>query len=146
MNAAMPVLHVAEPPARYLPRPPLVVDCSALAGVLFQEPWMDAAVARLSGRRLIAPTLLAFELGNVAVEKARRGDRDAAAEALGRWSELAIELVSVDQPAAFELAMRYGLTAYDAAYLWVASERRCPLVTFDERLGTAARKHLAALS
>ncbi|MBV1730908.1 MAG: hypothetical protein KUA38_01540, partial [Hydrogenophaga sp.] len=53
-----PVLLVAEPPAQYLPRPPMVVDCSALAGVLFQEPWMDQALQRLSGHRLYAPHLL----------------------------------------------------------------------------------------
>ena len=48
-HAPSPVLYVAEPPARYLPQPPLVVDCSALAGILFQEPWLEQARGRLAG-------------------------------------------------------------------------------------------------
>ena len=74
-----PVLLVAEPPAQYLPRPPMVVDCSALAGVLFQEPWMDQALQRLSGHRLYAPHLLQAEICSVAVKKARGGAAEAAA-------------------------------------------------------------------
>lgn len=31
-------VYVSEPPAAYRARPPLVVDCSALAVVLFGEP------------------------------------------------------------------------------------------------------------
>ncbi len=68
------VLRVAEPPARLRARPPLVVDCSALAAIVFQEPGFK-----------------------------------------------------------------------EAAYLWLAEQLRCPLVTFDERLGRAATRHLAGL-
>lgn len=145
MASVVPVLHVAEPPPQYLQRPPLVVDCSALAGVLFQEPWMEQALQRLSGRQLLAPTLLPFELCNVALKKARRGAPEAATEGLARWAELHIELGEVDTAQTFELAQRYQLTAYDAAYLWLAAERRCPLATFDERLAIAATEHLARL-
>jgi len=34
----MSVLYVAEPSPRHLVRPPLVVDCSLLAALLFDEP------------------------------------------------------------------------------------------------------------
>lgn len=141
-----PVLRLAEPPPQYLQRPPLVVDCSALAGVLFQEPWMDQALQRLSGRQLLAPTLLPYELCNVALKKARRGAAEAAAEGMARWAELEIELLEPDMAQVHDLAQRYQLTAYDAAYLWLAAERRCPLATFDERLAAAAVEHLARLA
>ena len=36
-------LIVAEPAGRYARKPPLVVDCSVLAAVLFDEPERDAA-------------------------------------------------------------------------------------------------------
>lgn len=145
MNPALPVLHLAEPPPQYLQRPPLVVDCSALAGVLFQEPWMDQAVLRLAGRQLLGPGLLPYELCNVAIKKTRQGAAEAAAEGLARWAELQIEIVEVDLVQTFDLARRYQLTAYDAAYLWLAAARRCPLATFDQRLGAAATEHLAGL-
>ena len=44
--------------------------------------------------------------------------------------------------AALELAQHYGLTPYHAAYLWLAERLEAPLVTFDARLGEAARRHL----
>lgn len=53
-----PTLCVAEPPALYLMRPPLVVDCSALAGIVFQESWQQQAQQSMTGRTLHAPNLL----------------------------------------------------------------------------------------
>jgi predicted nucleic acid-binding protein len=140
-----PVLFVAEPPPQYLPRPPMVVDCSALAGVLFQEPWMDQAVQRLSGHRLCAPHLLQAEICSVAVKKARQGATEAAAEGLAQWQNVAVELTDFDVQQTFELARRYQLSAYDASYLWLADQLRCPLATFDAKLAAAATAHLGAL-
>jgi predicted nucleic acid-binding protein len=122
-----------------------VVDCSALAGVLFQEPWMDQAMQRLSGHQLYAPHLLQAEICSVAVKKARRGAAEAAAAVLAQWSSLAIELTDVDVQQTYSLAQRYQLSACDASYLWLAEQLRCPLVTFDAQLGTAATAHLGAL-
>ena len=48
MTALAP-LFVAEPPPSYLERPPLVVDCSAVAGLVFREPWFEAAQGRFDG-------------------------------------------------------------------------------------------------
>jgi predicted nucleic acid-binding protein len=46
---------------------------------------------------------------------------------------------------ALELAAAYSLSAYDAAYLALASQLRAPLVTFDHKLGKAAVRHLGSL-
>jgi predicted nucleic acid-binding protein len=43
---------------------PKVVDASALAALLFAEPEADS-IAQLEGARLVAPSLLDFELANV---------------------------------------------------------------------------------
>jgi predicted nucleic acid-binding protein len=146
VKARAPVLLVAEPAAAYQSRPLMVVDCSALAGVLFLEPWMDQAVQRLAGHRLFAPHLLQAEICSVAVKKARRGAAQAAVEALAQWSSVDVELIDFDVQQTFALAQRYQLSAYDASYLWLAEQLRCPLATFDTRLGAAAAEHLAGLA
>ena len=56
--------------------------------------------------------------------------------------EIVADRHAVPAAAALELAQRYGLTPYDAAYLWLAERLEAPLVTFDARLGEAARRHL----
>jgi predicted nucleic acid-binding protein len=71
-------LYVAEPPAQYLQWPPTVVDCSALAGIVFQESWKDEAQLRIAGRSLHAPNLLQVEITSVAVKNLRRGEAHAA--------------------------------------------------------------------
>ena len=139
-----PTLYVAEPPAQYLARPPMVMDCSALAGIVFQEPWQDAAIQRISGRTLHAPKLLSYEITSVAVKKLRQGETHAA-DGLEQALGMAIELHDTNQQEACQLALRYQLSAYDAAYLWLAAELKAPLATFDEKLATAAQTHLSAL-
>ena len=142
---AAPRIFVAEPPVRFAVRPPIVVDCSVLAAVLFDEPERDAALEHLRGRALHAPTLIGFELANVAVLKSRAGASDAADLALADFEAMDIELHGCPPGALTDLALRYRLTAYDAAYLLLASILRAPLATFDRKLGEAARKHLAGL-
>ena len=37
------------------------------------------------------------------------------------------------------------LSGYDADYIWLAAELKAPLATFDRKLATAAKAHLASL-
>ena len=140
-----PVLYLAEPPAHYLARPPIVVDCSALAGLLFQETWRDTAAEKIHGRSLHAPFLLQTEIASVALKKHRKGFAELTAEALSQYAEMDLNLYRVEPQQALALALRYNLSAYDAAYLWLAAELKAPLATFDEKLATAAQTHLASL-
>ena len=144
--AAAPALYIAEPPAAYLARPALVVDCSVLAAVLFEEASRDEALARLCGRTLHAPMLIDHEIASVALEKHAQGwPPESISLALADYAEQALELHRSDVAAQCELAHRYGLSAYDAAYLWLAADMKAPLATFDRKLGEAAQRHLGAL-
>jgi predicted nucleic acid-binding protein len=140
------VVFVAEPPAHYLARPPIVADASMVCAVLFDEPERADAERTLTGRQLFAPRLLDQEVLNVAVKKYRRGMPAAAVErALADYAEQGIDLLETALPAQYALALRYDLSGYDAAYLWLAAEIKAPLATFDRRLADAARQHLGAL-
>jgi predicted nucleic acid-binding protein len=144
-RGAHPVLYLAEPPAHYLARPPIVVDCSALAGLLFQEAWRDAAAEKIHGRTLHAPFLLQTEIASVALKKHNKGFAELAVDALAQYAEMDLHLHQVEPQHALALALRYNLSAYDAAYLWLAAELKAPLATFDEKLAFAAQTHMASL-
>lgn len=139
-------LYVAEPPAKYLVRLPVVVDCSVIAGLIFQEHWQAEAQARIADRSLHAPHLLDAEVAQVALKKHRSGATELAAMGLVEYSDMIIITHPVNAVESFDLATRYNLSAYDAAYLWLAAKLKAPLATFDAKLGEAARLHLSSLS
>lgn len=137
-------LIVAEPAGAYARRPPLVVDCSLLAAVLFDEPERETAALALAGKALFAPDLLDHELASVGVKKARLGLVEAAEEGLSDLARLAISRRRIDPVRQWAAALAHELTVYDAAYLELAIELQAPLATFDKRLGQVARKVLAS--
>jgi predicted nucleic acid-binding protein len=84
--------------------------------------------------------LLAFELANVCLIKARRHpeQRPALIAAFRLRGRLGVEEVTVDHDSALELAASTGLTAYDASYLWLSRQLEAELVTLDQQLAMAA--------
>lgn len=143
----MTTLIIAEPPAAYRTQPPLVVDASVLSAAVFSEENRDQALHWMQGRALHAPQIVDYEITNVALNKLRRGQItvEGAGVALADFSDLNIERLPAVMDAVFRLAAQWRLSAYDAAYLWLAAEIKAPLATFDTRLGEAAKAHLATL-
>ena len=126
------------------------VDASVLlARVDVRDPEHAAATALLAGPTAIATIDLAFyEVTNVVVRAWRSPELALVLRRLVAAVGEDGGLVRVDEQLvsmAAEIAERHGLSAYDAAYLWLAAELRAPLVTFDEKLAGAARTHLASL-
>ena len=138
-------LFVAEPPAQYLIRPPIVIDCSVMAGLVFEESWQLKAAEKIQGRTLNAPYLIQTEIASVALKKHKQGIPDMAEKGLAHYASLLIELHRVYPDDSFALAVQYKLSAYDASYLWLAAELKAPLATFYEKLAEAAQTHLASL-
>jgi predicted nucleic acid-binding protein len=121
--------------------PTSVVDASALAAVMFAEPDAAQVVALLGHDDLVAPSLLWHEVANVCIKKIRAHptERDRILAALRMAANLEIHLLEVDHGGVVELADESGLTAYDAAYLWMAHHLGARLVTLDRRLADAWR-------
>jgi predicted nucleic acid-binding protein len=82
---------------------------------------------------------------SVAAKKHKLGRPELATDGLVQFKSMNIKLYQVDPVGTLSLAIRYQLSAYDAAYLWLAAELKAPLATFDEKLATAAQAHLATL-
>jgi predicted nucleic acid-binding protein len=129
----------------YADRQPMVVDASVVVAFSFRESAQDRAAAFLYSRALHAPSLLDYELASVALRKVRHENLSGAdvAQGLIVVTDLAIQRHPSDPARLIELARRYSLTAYDAAYLALAEELGALLTTFDQRLAKAAREHLA---
>lgn len=135
---------VEEPPIVYWPRPPMVVDASLIAAIVFDEPGQDDAALSLQGKQAVAPGLLRYEMANIGAQKLRRGELSLE-ETLACLNALAafdIEYGEIDPAAVLRLAQAYRISAYDASYLWLAGELKAPIGTLDRELAAAARTYL----
>ena len=121
--------------------PDKVVDASALAAIAFAEPGADAVIDEIDGHRLHAPTLVVFELMNVAWKRSRKQPEALALflEALEILEGLGLRFRGINQEEVVRLALTTGLTAYDASYLWLSRVLGMPLVTLDRTLGAHAK-------
>jgi predicted nucleic acid-binding protein len=117
-----------------------VVDASALAAVMFNEPAADEIARRVRGARLTAPVLLGYEIVNACATQLRRHPdlRDEVLQAFTLQGGLTIETAEVDYASVLVIAEQFRLTGYDASYLWLAQLLRGELVTLDRPLGRAA--------
>jgi predicted nucleic acid-binding protein len=117
-----------------------VIDASAVAALLLDEPEANEIAARMAGEALVAPGILAFEFTNVCTTKALRFPEKEIqfAKALDAFIALEIELQPIDLVGTFALAREFNLSAYDASYLWLARELGVELVTLDGKLERAS--------
>jgi predicted nucleic acid-binding protein len=121
--------------------PDKVVDASALAAIAFAEPGADAVLDEIDGHRLHAPSLVVFELMNVAWKRSRRQPAASAlfVEALEVLQGLGLRFRGINQAEVVRLGLTTGLSAYDASYLWLSRVLGMPLVTLDRTLGAHAK-------
>ncbi len=118
----------------------VVCDASVLAAIAFEEHNSTEARALTRSRRLLAPSLLKYEMAQVAVTKCTLNPHDASGimRAFASSLRVPVRLLMPSWPAVVELARAHGLSAYDACYLQLALELRLRLATLDARLGRVA--------
>ncbi len=117
-----------------------VVDSSAIAAFIFNEPRGAAVEARLKDATLHAPAFIDVEMASVCLKKLREAiyPPDVVLGMYAAFSSVVIRRSDVVLPEAIELAERTKLSLYDANYLWLARHLGLELVTLDERLEKAA--------
>ncbi|MHB8868655.1 MAG: type II toxin-antitoxin system VapC family toxin [Thermoleophilia bacterium] len=117
------------------------MDASVFGALAFNESRAAEAADMLGGITAAAPGLVRYEMANIARTKSLRNPDRAAliAQAFRRWLDLPVKLVSPEFDGVLALALARRLSAYDAAYLYLAGALDAPLLTFDERLASAWR-------
>lgn len=116
-----------------------VVDASLVVKWFVPEVDSDAARRWLDAPHdYLAPDLLFPETGNTIWKKVRRGELtlDEAQQLVADLSVIAVEAVSMRGllPDAHAVALRTGITVYDASYLALAVRLETKLITGDDRL------------
>lgn len=128
----------------------LVVDCSiAIAWLMPDEgPSSARSVLDLVARDgAVAPAHWPLEVTNTLLVAERRGRLTGAQRSTIVRHISSLPIVIDDETAerawtrTLDLADRYGLTAYDAAYLELAERRSLAVGTLDRALGAAATGH-----
>jgi len=123
--------------------PVSVVDASAVGALLFGEPAAERMAASMEGHALAAPTLLPYELASICLKKIvhHAHEERLIRDALALFPALDVRLLAVPPTAAAQIALQRKLTAYDASYLWLAAELGASLLTLDEALMRAWKRH-----
>lgn len=127
----------------------MIVDARVILAAFFPDKAQPQAQAlirdHISHRaRLVAPTLLLYEVTNAVTVAERQGriSQEVGEEILDSLEGLGIELEPVTWQQMLPLARAFGRSAYDAAYLALAQARGEVLVTGDLRLYHAVRDRL----
>ncbi|MGH8759910.1 MAG: type II toxin-antitoxin system VapC family toxin [Burkholderiales bacterium] len=125
---------------------PFVLDNSVVTGWYIPDqatPYTQSIAKRLETDRAIVPALWQLEFANVLKTACTRGklSLDNAREIVVTIAALPIELDSGLAPSPrqlLELAMRYSLSSYDAAYLELALRHGIPIACQDAKLKEAS--------
>ena len=109
---------------------------------MFGEPKAEDVARQLGGATLAAPTLLRYEMASICLKKLARHpeQRSGLLEMLDHFERMDLREIPVGTDDMRVLAENQGLTAYDAAYLWLATALDAELVTLDSALRRASSR------
>ena len=106
--------------------------------------YTDAVLARLANEPVHMPCLWPFEFANIlaVLERRRKLTRTQAVGIVERLAPLplAVDPIAPSANRLLELAHEYGLSAYDAGYLELATRLGIPLASKDGPLRAAAER------
>lgn len=123
---------------------PVVLDNSVFLAWCMgdeEEPAATSAIERVVESGGIVPRIWWYELRNALLMNERRGriSQQQVSDTLADSLEMGISIDEAhEESRLLDLARRFNLSVYDAAYLETALRRSLPLATLDRRLRSAA--------
>lgn len=114
----------------------IVADASAFLAVVLNESDRDWVIHKTTGRSMVSPEVLPYEIGNALIAMKRKGrlnDREIL-RAFDLTQRIAVRLVSVKIHEAIKIAVRFNIYAYDAYYLQCCIENKLSLISLDGRM------------
>jgi predicted nucleic acid-binding protein len=120
----------------------IVADASAFLAIILNESDRDWVIHETTGRSIISPEVLPYEIGNALVALKRRGrlNEREILRAFDLTQRIAVRLVSVKIHEAIKIALRFKIYAYDAYYLQCCIENKLPLISLDDRMSDIGRR------
>ena len=114
----------------------IVADASAFLAIILNESDRDWVIHETTGRSIISPEVLPYEICNALVALKRRGrlNEREILRAFDLTQRIAVRLVSVKIHEAIKIALRFKIYAYDAYYLQCCIENKLPLISLDDRM------------
>jgi predicted nucleic acid-binding protein len=118
----------------------IVIDTSALIAVIVGEPERNKIVKFTTGKALIGPGSIPWEIGNAfsAMFKQGRLTLDEAQKGLSIFTSIPLKYVEPNLFNAVKLSKSTNMYAYDAYFLDCAIRYKLPLLTLDKKLKAAA--------
>ena len=116
-----------------------VVDASFVLNYLFpdeKDRTVDLMFSKLEKNEIVflSSYLLPFEIINglrSAIVQKRQGAKEAEV-LVDSFLESGILLKGINEKEVLRLAIKEGITTYDASYLWLAKSKKIKLLTLDE--------------
>jgi len=120
----------------------IVADASAFLAIILNESDRDWVIHETTGRSIISPEVLPYEICNALVALKRRGrlNEREILRAFDLTQRIAVRLVSVKIHEAIKIALRFKIYAYDAYYLQCCIENKLPLISLDDRMCDIGRR------
>ncbi|MBD3376615.1 PIN domain-containing protein [candidate division KSB1 bacterium] len=115
---------------------PLVVDTSVIIAVILNEPTKPRIIEITKGQELIAPESIRWEIGNAfsALFKRKILSLEQALTGLKIFEQIPLRYPVIDFYEALKIAHEHQLYAYDAYFLKLSQNHKCPFITLDSSL------------
>ncbi len=114
----------------------IVADASVFLAVILNESDRDWVIHKTTGKGIVSPEVLPYEIGNALIAMKRKGrlhDREIL-RAFDLSQRIAVKLVSVNIHEAIKMALRFNIYAHDAYYLQCCIENKSSLISLDDRM------------